>query len=129
MELLFNHIGFDNLFVNEFNAVIFSLFGMGVVFTGLVIICLYVLFLPKFLHLFDRQSKKDTTEQPQDAVEEKEVLMAIATAFYLHRNFPEENQKITWKSHGDVDSLWQISGRVQGMSQRTHVSRRFFPHR
>lgn len=126
------NIGFENLFSADFNAVIFSLFGMGLVFSGLIIISLYILVLPKILSFFQRSTITPEAGMPGENLEnrdEKELMLAIATAFYLYQNFPEDNQKITWKSHGDVDSLWQISGRVQGMSQRSHVSRRFFPHR
>ncbi len=132
MNFSFHHIGINNLFAGDFNALTFSIFGMLLVFSGLAIISLYIVFLPRFLHFLDKakRSKQVTTEKDgQDGpLEEKEILIAIAVAFHLDQNFPEENQRITWKSHGDVDSLWQISGRVQGMSQRTHVSRRVFPH-
>ncbi|MCB2181428.1 MAG: OadG family protein [Desulfobulbaceae bacterium] len=133
MEFSFNHCGFSNLFVGDFNAVTFSLFGMGLVFCGLVIISLYVMFLPKLIAFMEKKPVSAPSVKEEESLDaqvlEKELLLAIATAYYLDQNFPEENQKITWKSHGDVDSPWQISGRVQGMSQRTHVSRRFFPRR
>lgn len=132
MNFSLPHIGTDNFFVGDFNAVTFSLFGMLLVFSGLAIISLYIAFLPRFLHFIDKRKRGGQAKEGNGVLEEspaeKEILLAIAAAFHLDQNFPEENQKITWKSHGDVDSLWQISGRVQGMSQRTHVSRRVFPH-
>ena len=133
MNFSFNHIGPANLFSGDFNAITFSIIGILLVFAGLTIISLYIVSLPWLLKRLGKkpahQESVDKITQQQDTEQEKEILIAIATAFYLDQNFPEENQKITWKSHGDVESPWAISGRVQGMAQRTHVSRRVFPHR
>ena len=132
MKFSFNNFSTSNFYVGDFNALSFSLFGLSLVFAGLVIISLYVYFLPKLLQALEKKPATNPDEAVsgvEEKVLEKELLLAIATAFYLDQNFPEESQKITWKSHGDAESPWQISGRVQGMSQRTHVSRRFFPHR
>ncbi len=133
MVFSFEQISLSNLIIGDFNALTFSVFGISLVFSGLIVISLYVLLLPRLLQLFAKKTVSSPLAASADIAgedpDEKEILLAISAAFYLHRNFPEEDQKITWKSHGDVDSLWQISGRVQGMSQRTHVSRRFFPHR
>jgi Na+-transporting methylmalonyl-CoA/oxaloacetate decarboxylase gamma subunit len=134
MKFSFDHMGVANLFAGDFNAVTFSIIGMLLVFAGLTIISLYIVCLPWLLkHLGKKRARPteaaDQVEEQQNIDQEKEILIAIATAFYLDQNFPEENQKITWKSHGDVESPWLISGRVQGMAQRTHVTRRVFPHR
>lgn len=134
MDFSFDHMGLANLFAGDFNAVTFSLIGMLLVFIGLSIISLYIVSLPWLLKRLGKKPARpdaaaDKVAEQQDIAQEKELLLAIATAFYLDQNFPEENQKITWKSHGDVESPWLISGRVQGMAQRTHVSRRVFPHR
>jgi len=135
MKLSFDHMGLANLFAGDFNAVTFSIIGILLVFVGLIIISLYIVSLPWLLKRLDNKrtsisaESADKVAEQQDIAQEKELLLAIATAFYLDQNFPEENQKITWKSHGDVESPWLISGRVQGMAQRTHVSRRVFPHR
>jgi len=133
MNFSFDHMGHANLFIGDFNAVTFSIIGMLVVFAGLTIISLYIVCLPWLLKGLGKKPVRpeaaDQAAKQQDMEQEKEILIAIATAFYLDQNFPEENQKITWKSHGDVESPWLISGRVQGMAQRTHVTRRVFPHR
>jgi len=133
MNFSFDHMGHANLFIGDFNAVTFSIIGMLVVFAGLTIISLYIVCLPWLLKGLGKKPARpeaaDQAAKQQDMEQEKEILIAIATAFYLDQNFPEENQKITWKSHGDVESPWLISGRVQGMAQRTHVTRRVFPHR
>ncbi|MBU0966105.1 MAG: OadG family protein [Proteobacteria bacterium] len=134
MNFSFDHMGVANLFAGDFNAVTFSIIGMLLVFVGLIIISLYIVSLPWLLKRLGKRPARptdaaDKLAEQQTIDQEKEILMAIATAFYLDQNFPEENQKITWKSHGDVESPWLISGRVQGMAQRTHVTRRVFPHR
>jgi len=134
MDFSFDHMGLANLFDGDFNAVTFSIIGILLVFVGLTIISLYIVSLPWLLKRLKKWPARpaeaaDKVAEQRDIAQEKELLLAIATAFYLDQNFPEENQKITWKSHGDVESPWLISGRVQGMAQRTHVTRRVFPHR
>lgn len=125
MNLSLDKIGLSNFYIGDFNALSFSLCGLLVVFSGLLIISLYILMLPSLLRLFARKKQRTSTvnkEQEQDIFAEKELLLAIATAFHLDQNFPEENQKITWKSHGDVDSPWQMSGKVHGLSQWNQTS-------
>lgn len=136
MDFSFDHMGLANLFACDFNAVTFSIIGILLVFVGLTIISLYIVSLPWLLKRLRKSPAArpaaeavDKVPEQQDTAQEKELLLAIATALYLDQNFPEENQKITWKSHGDMESPWLISGRVQGMAQRTHVTRRVFPHR
>ena len=47
-----------------FNALTFSLFGMGLVFAGLVVISLYITLLPKLLHLSRTRPRKKTGPIP-----------------------------------------------------------------
>ncbi len=121
MNLSFDKISPSNFYIGDFNALTFSLTGMFVIFSGLVFISLYIIVLPSLLRLLEGKRKTaipgGSEENDQDIFVEKELLLAIATAFHLDQNFPEENQKITWKSHGDVDSPWQMSGKVHGLSQ------------
>lgn len=122
-------ISFSNLLNPEFNAITFSLFGMGMVFSGLVIISLYVVLLPKILRLpaaWQKRSQPGAQQrsQTEEANRDEEVLLAIATAFYLHQDFPEEQERITFKSHGDPDSPWKISGRMRGLSVRNQSGMR-----
>lgn len=99
---------------------------MSLVFVGLLIISLYVLALPKALLLFNdlRNHGKAVfstgaeAENTEDQAQE-ETLLAIATALFLQQDFPEEQERITFKSHGDLDSPWKISGRVRGLSMRS----------
>ncbi len=130
MNFSLSKISFANLVSPEFNAVLFSILGMAMVFAGLVVISIYITMLPKILALPARFKKKRGKAAKEESVSiEQDILLAIAVALHLQRNFPEENEKITWKSHGDMDSPWKISGRVHGLSSRTHVGRGNLPSR
>jgi hypothetical protein len=95
------------------------------VFGGLAFLSLYIAFLPHLLALPAklRAKKKPLCSRGVDSTccSEQEVLIAIATAFHLNQDFPEENEKITWKSHGDLESPWKITGRVQSLTVRNDV--------
>ena len=124
MNFSFDQISIANLNTPDFNAVLFGLFGMAVVFGGLVVISLYIAILPKILALpatFKNRNKSDASVIEDCSKKENETLLVIATAFYLNQNFPEEDEKITWKSHGALESSWKISGRVHGLSVRNQV--------
>ncbi len=124
-------VSFNNLFTPEFNAVVFSIFGMTMVFAGLIVISIYIALLPKILALPSSLKKRASKGKNElaSAETEEDILLAIAVALHLYKDFPEANEKITWKSHGDIDSPWKISGRVHGLSVRTHVGRRTLPGR
>lgn len=122
----FTNIGIHNVLRPEFNALQFSLMGMGLVFAGLLFIALYILLLPKLLALSERKAKTQavacacTDEKCKQ--EEEEILLAIATALHLHSNFPEGEDRITWKSHGDMESPWLVSGRMRSLKSRQQVN-------
>ncbi len=115
--MIFDRLHFTQITNGDFNALHFSLFGMGIVFTGLVLIAVYIFLLPKILSL-GKASKKTNTEAPAENDNEFEILLAIAAAAHLHLNFPEGNERITWKSHGDPESPWLVSGRMQSLGTR-----------
>jgi Na+-transporting methylmalonyl-CoA/oxaloacetate decarboxylase gamma subunit len=120
----FTNIGIHNLLQPEFNAFKFSLMGMGLVFGGLLIIALYIFLLPKLLALGERKPKVQDAQCTDDKckLEEEEILLAIATALHLHNDFPEGEDRITWKSHGDMESPWLVSGRMQSLKSRQQVN-------
>jgi hypothetical protein len=121
MNFSLARVSLSNLITPEFNAVLFALFGMAMVFAGHIVNSIYIALLPRLLALPAQYKKKAGRFQEDTATSEQEILLAIAVAFHLQQDFPEENEKITWKSHGDLESPWKISGRVQGLSSRTHV--------
>jgi len=127
MDFKLAQINADNLFRADFNAITFSLFGLSLVFSGLIVISLFIIILPKLANSSKKSNSKGDAGSPDtvlDSLAEKELLLAIATAFHLDQDFPEENEKITWKSHGDIATPWQISGRAHGLSVRSHVRTR-----
>ncbi|MBU0961537.1 MAG: OadG family protein [Proteobacteria bacterium] len=117
----FANIGLHNFTQPGFNALQFSLMGLGLVFGGLLIIALYITLLPRLLELTQRkQSSLAKIETAADKNQKEEILLAIATAFHLHSNFPEGSERITWKSHGDMESPspWLVSGRMHSLNIR-----------
>lgn len=115
------NIGLHNFTQSGFNALQFSLVGLSLVFCGLLIIALYISLLPKLLELSQRQkSSPAIPETIADKDQNEEILLAIATAFHLHSNFPEASERITWKSHGDIESPspWLVSGRMHSLASR-----------
>lgn len=121
--MVFDKFNINNLNNAGFDAIEFSLMGMAIVFAGLVIIAIYIVILPKMLRLLASLRKKKKSKQKETVVEEPksiqtEILLAIATAAHLHINFPEGNERITWKSHGDMESPWQVSGRMNSLGVR-----------
>ena len=121
-----NHISISNLFQHDFNALTFSLLGMTIVFTGLVVICLYISMLPAILNRFNKKDAPaeadngETKPEKEEMFTEKERLIAIAVAYHLE-NSSSENDKITWDSRPDIESAWQISGRVHGLAARGKI--------
>jgi len=120
----FTNIGIHNFQQPGFNALQFSLMGMALVFGGLLIIALYILLLPKLLALGEKTQEKREPECTDDKCrqEEEEILLAIATALHLHSDFPEGEDRITWKSHGDMESPWLVSGRLRSLKSRQQVN-------
>lgn len=113
------NIGLHNLTQPGLDALQFSLMGMALVFGGLLIIALYISLLPRLLQLATPKPKPGVaTEKTDNDSKEEETLLAIATALHLHNNFPDGDERITWKSHGDMESPWLVSGRMHGLNSR-----------
>lgn len=122
--MFFDNIGIHNLQQPGFNAIQFSLMGMCLVFAGLLVTALYIILLPKLLGLGKTKVQDPGLEPPDSAQskEEEEILLAIATALHLQSNFPEGEDRITWKSHGDMESPWLVSGRLRSLKMRQQVN-------
>jgi Na+-transporting methylmalonyl-CoA/oxaloacetate decarboxylase gamma subunit len=131
MNLSSINISFSNVFMGDFNAITFSLLGMGIVFAGLLTISLYIAGLPYVLNfIFKKPSKvgvavKGDRKEIEKQESDIEVLIAIATAIHLEQNFAEDNQKITWAdNHHEQDSGWQQTGLAARLAQRQNMSLR-----
>jgi len=116
--MTFTNIGLHNLTQPGLDALQFSLMGMGLVFGGLLIIAIYITLLPRLLKLGQSRPQQDKTSEDIKNGEEEEILLAIATALHLHNNFPDGDERITWKSHGDMESPWLVSGRMHSLNSR-----------
>jgi Na+-transporting methylmalonyl-CoA/oxaloacetate decarboxylase gamma subunit len=116
--MTFTNIGLHNLNQPGLDALQFSLMGMGLVFGGLLIIAIYITLLPKLLKLGKSKPRPSKAKKAVSNDDEEEILLAIATAFHLHNNFPDGDERITWKSHGDMESPWLVSGRLQTLNSR-----------
>lgn len=127
MEFHFSQISLANLVIGDFNALWFSLLGMGIVFVGLVIISISIDLLPRLLEMGRArrpnaapEAKESWGEEPEEV--DAHVLLAIATAFHLDQDFPEDHAHMKWKSHCDVESPWRVSGRIHVQSTRGRVA-------
>ncbi len=118
----FANIGLQNLNQPGFDALQFSLMGMGLVFGGLLIIAVYITLLPKLLKLGAPKIAQPKTAETVEVDKEEEILLAITTALHLHNNFPDGAERITWKSHGDMESPWLVSGRMHTLNSRKLVN-------
>jgi Na+-transporting methylmalonyl-CoA/oxaloacetate decarboxylase gamma subunit len=116
--MTFTNIGLHNLNQPGLDALQFSLMGMGLVFAGLLIIALYITLLPRLLKLGKPRASKVEDRESVTSGEAEEILLAIATALHLHNNFPDGDERITWKSHGDMESPWLVSGRMHSLHSR-----------
>ncbi len=112
------NIGLHNLNQPGFDALQFSLMGMALVFAGLLIIAIYIALLPLLLKIGTAKPGQAGTSNSTNREEEEEILLAIATALHLHNNFPDGEERITWKSHGDMESPWLVSGRMHRLNSR-----------
>ncbi len=120
--MTFSNIGLHNLNQPGLAAVEFSLMGMGLVFCGLLIIAIYITLLPKLLKAIAKKPPVIQTDTDTHNDSEEEILLAIATALHLRNNFPDGEERITWKSHGDMESPWLVSGRIQSLNNKQQTN-------
>ena len=105
----------DRLIIGDFNALLFSVFGIAIVFFGLSLIVLYIKLLPKFFKLieFRPHRKRHEKQVPTEQEIEEEELAAIMVAFRLHNMSGFDEQKVTWQRHQGPKSTWDISRRSE----------------
>ena len=127
MDFSFSNIGSANLFQNGQNFISFSIMGMMIVFTGLSIISIYIVLLPKILDLPKmfaakkeiQKKKKEEIKSP--AARDSELLLAITVALHLDQTSSGSFQKITWKRNNAHESAWLTAGRVRNLAIRSHL--------
>jgi Na+-transporting methylmalonyl-CoA/oxaloacetate decarboxylase gamma subunit len=127
MDFSLNNISWDNLFVNGQNFISFSMMGMLIVFSGLSIISMYIVLLPKILDLprllrAEKERKKKKKEEIGSLpAQDQELLLAITVALHLDQTSSGSFQKITWKRYSAHESAWLTAGRLRGLAVRSHL--------
>ena len=124
----------DNIFKPEFNALIFSLVAMGVVFAGLGTIAIYLALFPRLLVFLDAGRMKEKISRKKGLVNEavlkkqiieeddQDLIIAIATAIHLEQSSTDDNVKITWNDHSFAQaSAWASAGRVDSLRRRGSI--------
>ena len=109
----------DRLIFGNFNALTFSLVGLLIVFSGLLIIALYITALPHVLHFLEFGFAKKKAEPKKDILSEQEIeeeiVLAVMVAFRLHNLGGFDEQKVTWQRHQGAKSSWDISRRADNL--------------
>ena len=127
MDFSLNNISWANLFVNGQNFISFSVMGMLIVFSGLSIISIYIVLLPKILDLprllrAEKERKKKKKEEIGSLpAQDQELLLAITVALHLDQTSSGSFQKITWKRYSAHESAWLTAGRLRGLAVRSHL--------
>ena len=127
MDFSLSNISWDNLFVNGQNFISFSIMGMLIVFSGLSIISIYIVLLPKILGLprllrAEKERKKKKKEEIGSLpAQDQELLLAITVALHLDQTSSGSFQKITWKRYSAHESAWLTAGRLRGLAVRSHL--------
>ncbi len=119
------HVSLQNVLDNHGIAI--TVTGMLIVFSGLVLISLFITQLPNLLSLYDRL----TTRAVRDAVpveeavsdaamQEDEIMTAIGLVIHLElERLTGESQKITISRRPGQGSIWASAGKMRSLSQRS----------
>jgi Na+-transporting methylmalonyl-CoA/oxaloacetate decarboxylase gamma subunit len=130
MDFSLSNISWANLFENGHNYITFSIMGMLIVFSGLSIISIYIVLLPKILGFLpvrllktkkQKQAMKEKEESEALFAQDPELLLAITVALHLDQTNSGSFEKITWKRYSDHQSSWLTAGRMRGLAVRSHL--------
>lgn len=96
----------------------FAFLGMGIVFSGLVVISLYIYGLPHLLGLFTIKKKMAIAlPEPAEKVDD-EIMLALGVVVHMELSKRDETQKITWLRHQRRESPWKVVGRAESLLRR-----------
>jgi len=130
MDFSLSNISWANLFENGHNYITFSIMGMLIVFSGLSIISIYIVLLPKILGFLpvrllktkkQKQAMKEEEESEALSAQDPELLLAITVALHLDQTNSGSFEKITWKRYSAHQSSWLTAGRMRGLAVRSHL--------
>jgi Na+-transporting methylmalonyl-CoA/oxaloacetate decarboxylase gamma subunit len=103
-----------------------SLTGMLIVFSGLVLISLFITQLPNLLALYDRLTTRRSDQSvpvptaPEASDREEDIMTAIALVIHLElERLTGESQKITISRRPGQGSIWASAGKMRSLSQRS----------
>lgn len=103
-----------------------SLTGMAIVFSGLLLISLFIILLPRMLALLDRLTAKGsppTTGSETSASApptEEEIMAAISLAIHIElERCGGDLQRITMAKRPSSGSFWHTAGKMRSLSNRS----------
>lgn len=120
------HVSWQNVLDGQGFAI--TLIGMVIVFSGLLLISLFIAQLPRLLDFFDRLTTRAARpEAPSEAVAERaavpqgeEIMAAISLVVHMElERLTGESQKITLLRRSGQGAIWASAGKVRSLSQRS----------
>jgi Na+-transporting methylmalonyl-CoA/oxaloacetate decarboxylase gamma subunit len=120
------HVSWQNVLDGQGFAI--TLIGMVIVFSGLLLISLFIAQLPRLLDFFDRLTTRTARpEAPSEAVAERvtvpqgeEIMAAISLVVHMElERLTGESQKITLLRRSGQGAIWASAGKVRSLSQRS----------
>lgn len=116
---------FDNLFIGDFNALIFTVMAMGVVFIGLILVYFYLIALPLIIKLFTKKAEVSpignmVKKDPRTADMNSDMYTAIALAIHLEQS-QETRHAFTWDEKAPTDHSWQQALHARVLSSRQNL--------
>lgn len=120
------HVSWQNVLDGHGFAI--TLIGMAIVFSGLLLISLFIAQLPRLLALFDRLTTRAARPvAPSEALAERaagpqgeEIMAAISLVVHMElERLTGESQKITILRRSGQGAIWASAGKVRSLSQRS----------
>jgi len=121
------NISFQN--VVDADGIGIAITGMSIVFSGLVLISLYIYSIPKLLERLEKGAKKLSEKRTPSAAPvagisggtelTDELLSAIAYVIHMEKEYEdaEDHQRITVQ-RDDARQVWAVTGRLRNLSNR-----------
>lgn len=105
-----------------------SLTGMAIVFSGLLLISLFIILLPRMLALLDRVTAKgsppttgtETSPSAPSPPTDEEIMAAISLAIHIElERCGGDLQRITMAKRPSSGSFWHTAGKMRSLSNRS----------
>jgi len=118
------HISLQN--VLDGHGIAISITGMLIVFSGLVLISLFIAQLPSMLKWLDRLTTRKAKQPEPVALKkpvvsaEDEIMTAISLVIHMElERLTGESQKITISRRPGQGAIWASAGKMRSLSQRS----------